>query len=422
MGDLILIAGRDPMLETGGAESYSLGHARAAHLAGLSVHMFTLGPASATVAHDWGVLHRVATPLRPVLPTYAPLHRRWLVPAVVKFVAARPGPHVLQGYGGWSDLAADARSRLRRRGIPATAVATFFTTAEHGESAKFRGARGTASARLQLVRGAELLWAKTISARSERRGYLGCDLVTVNYESVRTLLERTYGPRPGIHRLAYAAETAFLSPRAAGPDGRAGPDGSDGHTGPEGSDGRAVPMILAVSRHSARKGLDVLIRALAALRDDGVSFQACLVGEGTLLSTHRRLVSSLGLGDLVSLPGRVPDVVPYLHECDVFVLPSTEEGSGSVSVLEALQTGSAIVSTNVDGMPEDLTHEVDAILVSPGDPAELRDAMRRLLSEPDYRRELGARGRALYQRRFSPAVAARSLAAFYAPLGLGVTT
>jgi glycosyltransferase involved in cell wall biosynthesis len=409
MGDLVLIAGRDPILETGGAESYSLGHARAAHLAGLSVHMFTLGPASATVAHDWGVLHRVATPLRPVLPTYAALHRRWLVPPVVEFAAARPGAHVLQGYGGWSDLAADARSRLRRRGIPATAVATFFTTAEHGESAKFRGARGTASARLQLVRGAELLWAKTISARSERRAYLDCDLVTVNYESVRTLLERTYGPRPGIHRLAYAAETAFLSPRAAGPDGRAGP---------ERSDGRGVPLILTVSRHSARKGLDVLIRALAALRDDGVSFRACLVGEGTLLSTHRRLVSSLGLGDLVSLPGRVSDVVPYLQECDVFVLPSTEEGSGSVSVLEALQTGSAIVSTNVDGMPEDLTHEVDAILVSPGDPAELRNAMRRLLRDPDHRRELGARARALYQRRFSPAVAASSLAAFYAPLGL----
>jgi glycosyltransferase involved in cell wall biosynthesis len=395
-----LIAGRDPTLEVGGAESYMIGHAHAARLAGLSPQMFALGRSTEVVATDWGTLHRVATPMRPILATSAVLHRRWLVPALVRFLGGRPGPHIVHGHGAWSDLAADAARRLNALGVSSIAVGTFFTTAEHGESAKFRGARGR-SPGLQLSHAIQLAWVKTVSARSERRGFHGCELITVNYESVRALLEQAYGPRPGVHRLAYAAETAFRSDfgEALVRDER--------------------PQIVAVSRHSARKGLDVLIRALALLRDDGVQFSACLAGEGKLLSAHRRLVRSLGLEARVSLPGRVQDVMPYLRACEIFVLPSTEEGSGSVAVLEALQAGAPVISTNVDGMSEDLTHEVDALLVEPGSHTELRDAIRRLLKDEPLRRRLATAGRALYERRFSPAAAASSLGAFYGPLGVG---
>jgi glycosyltransferase involved in cell wall biosynthesis len=408
IGELVLIAGRDPTREAGGAESYMLGHARAARLAGLSPHVFALGPARATLALDWGVLHRVPTPMRPILATSAVLHRRWLVPELVRFLRGRPGPHVVHGHGGWSDLAADAALRLAAAGVPATAVGTFFTTAAHGESAKFRGALGHPTSRLQLSHAVQLAWVKTVGVPSERRGYRTCQFITLNYESVRTLLEEAYGSRPGVQRLAYAAETAF----------RSDPGTEGGPAGTARGKGERTPLILAVSRHSARKGLDILIRALGALRDDGVRFRACLVGEGTLLAANRRLVRSQQLTDRVTLPGRVPDVMPYLLECDVFVLPSTQEGSGSVAVLEALQAGAAVVSTNVDGMPEDLTHDVDSLLVAPGSPGALRDAIRRLLGDEALRRRLGTQARVLYERRFSPAVAASSLAAFYAPLGL----
>jgi glycosyltransferase involved in cell wall biosynthesis len=401
-----LIAGRDPTRETGGAESYMLGHARAARLVGLTPHVFALGPTTEVLDADWGVLHRVSTPMRPILATFAVLHHRRLVAAIARFLAGLNGPHVIHGHGAWSMVAVHASRRLAAIGVQAAPVATFFTTAEHGERAKFHGALGYANRRIALAQALELAWVKTVTAASERRGYHGCRLVAVNYESVRTLLEQAYGPRPGIHKLAYTAATAFRSEN---------PERDRPHTATEAD---ATPLIVTVSRHSARKGVDVLIRALAELRDTGLQFRACLIGDGTLLTAHRQLVRTLGLQAQVAVPGRVPDVMPYLRDCDVFVLPSTEEGSGSVAVLEALQAGAAIVSTDVDGIPEDLTHGVDALLVQPGSPTELRKALTQLLRDDALRRRLGAQARGLYERRFTPPVAARSLAGFYAVLGL----
>jgi glycosyltransferase involved in cell wall biosynthesis len=379
-----------------------LAHALAATSAGLRPAMFVLGRRSEILDTESCRLCRVATPMRPILATAAALHRRWLLPALVDYLGARPGPHVIHAHGAWSDIAVRASRHLARAGVEASPVATFFTSAEHGEAAKYHGAVVRTSVPLRMNHAVKLAWVKLVAVPCERRGYQAARQVTVNYESVRLLLEHAYGPRPGVRLLPYTAATAFTEEPAA--------RSSPGHAGPA--------RILAVSRHSARKGLDVLIRALAGLREDGVAFQACLVGAGTLLGAHRRLVRSLGLEGQVALPGGVPDVMPYLRGCDVFVLPSIEEGSGSVAVLEALQAGAAIVATGVDGIPEDLTHDVDALLVAPGDAHELRRALRRALEDDALRRRLGSAGRALYERRFAPAIVSRSLADFYSSLGL----
>jgi len=373
--------------------------AYAARWAGLSPTMFALGRYSDVLDVDCCRLQRVATPMRPVLASSAVLHRPWLLPALVAFLRDRPGPHVIHTHGGWCNIAAQASRQLESAGVQASVVATFFTSVEHGEAAKYHGRMIRASLRLRLTHAFKLAWVRLVAVPNERRGYLAARRVTVNYESVRRLIVDAYGPREGIEQLPYAAATAFEEGRPL-----AG----------------ACPSfdIVAVSRHSARKGLDVLIHALAGLRDEGVEFRACLVGEGTLLAEHRRLVRSLGLEERVQLPGHVPDVMPYLRECRVFVLPSTEEGSGSVAVLEALQAGAAVVSSGVDGIPEDLTHEVDALLVAPASALALRDAIRRLLEDDSLRARLGAAGRSLYERRFAPDVAARALGEFYASLGL----
>jgi glycosyltransferase involved in cell wall biosynthesis len=405
IGELVLIAGRDPLRHAGGAESYMVAHAHAATRAGLRPTMFVLGRSSDVLELDYCRLERVATPARPIVATAAVLHRPWLLRALVAYLRDRSGPHVIHAHSGWSDIAARACRELRATGVQASAVATFFTTAEHGELAKYRGAIGHGSARLRILHAWKLGWVRLVAVPSERRGYHAARCVTLNYESVRRLLEQAYGPRPGVVRLPYAAATAFAPER---------PRAESAHR--NATDGPA--LIVAVSRHSARKGLDVLIRALSALRDDGVPFRACLVGTGTLLGAHRSLVRSLGLEAHVELPGSVPDVMPYLHDCDVYVLPSVEEGSGSVAVLEALQAGAAIVSTGVDGIPEDLTHEVDALLVAPGSVGELGDALRRAVQDGPLRARLGTAARALYDRRFAPEVVSEALADFYASLGL----
>jgi glycosyltransferase involved in cell wall biosynthesis len=114
----------------------------------------------------------------------------------------------------------------------------------------------------------------------------------------------------------------------------------------------------------------------------------------------------------------VSDVVPYLRHSDIFVLPSLEEGSGSESVLEAMQAGVPVVASGVDGIPEDLTDGVEALLVQPGDAESLRRPLERLLASAGLRAELGAAARRRYEECFSPPIVIEALRAFYGELGL----
>jgi glycosyltransferase involved in cell wall biosynthesis len=174
-----------------------------------------------------------------------------------------------------------------------------------------------------------------------------------------------------------------------------------------------APLIVTVSRHTPRKGLEGLLRALAALRSEGVAYRACLVGPGRQLERHRRLASELGLDGRVAIPGRVDDVLPHLQAADVFVLPSLQEGSGSLALLEALQAGTAVVASWIDGIPEDIDDGDTGLLVPPGDDRALADALRRLLVDPGLRDRLGARARALYLDRFTAARFSAAIGSLY---------
>ena len=210
-----------------------------------------------------------------------------------------------------------------------------------------------------------------------------------------------------IVKLPYAPETAFLKP-AQGPI----PDSVAAlkSTG--------APLVISVSRHDPRKGIPILLRALAIVRASGLPFRACLVGKGRLIEAHRRLAADLGIDDVVRIEGFVREPYEYLRHADIFVLPSLEEGSGSLSMLEAMQAGVAVIASRVDGIPEDVTDGENAILVPPGNCAGLASAITRLLTEPILRCRLGRQGRSTFESRFTAAAMTEGLAAAYAKLGI----
>jgi glycosyltransferase involved in cell wall biosynthesis len=402
MGELVLVAGRDPTRHYGGSESYVVAIALCARDLGLQSHVFAAGRRSELVQAEFGTVHRVGS-FDSMPPGHAAgLHRAVLVRAIVKFLCPRPGPHVIQASAGWSRAACVAASRLRAAGVDARALASMYSVVAHEQGAKLRSEFARSTPHRRLVYKALDYWARTGAAREERAGYLAADAVTVNYENVRRLLADAYGPRSGVQRIAYCAPAAFADQAGFG----ARPPSN------------APPLIVSVSRHSARKGLDVLIRALAELRDRGVAFHAQLVGDGAAGATNRRLAAAVGLGELVTFPGVVPTPVPYLRACDVFVHQTLAEDSGSMAVLEAMQCGAAIVCSDVDGLPEDLTHEQDGLLVAPGDARALADAIGRLLADAELRARLSRGARATYEARFTPGRAADDLGRVYRALGL----
>jgi glycosyltransferase involved in cell wall biosynthesis len=108
-----------------------------------------------------------------------------------------------------------------------------------------------------------------------------------------------------------------------------------------------------------------------------------------------------------------------LRNADIFVLPSLEEGSGSVSMLEAMQAGLAIVASNIDGIPEDVTGGDSALLVEPGNVDQLSQAIESLLNDAELRRRLQRRAREIFVKRFSAESFTNALAVLYAELGGG---
>jgi glycosyltransferase involved in cell wall biosynthesis len=390
----MVLIGLDPGRYMTGHVSYLVAHAMAARRAGFVPQLFCAGAEDGRERTSFGAIHRVATkPLRPYL--LPPVNTRPIARAVAEYLGAcgSSPPYIVHGFGSWAAAAVDATAELERRGIAAVPVASAYTVAAHEWRGLLRGLQVSHGFRAAVFYAAWYPWVRTAITAAERRGFQRASVVLVNYESVARLLSEAYGTALEVRRVPYASATAFdpVLPSESVPT-----------PGPVAAlQPAAAPLIVSVSRHSANKGLEVLLHALASLKNAGVGFRACLVGPGRLLDAHRRLSSRLGLERQVAIPGYVDDVLPYLRLADVFVLPSLEEGSGSVALLEALQMGAAVVASSCDGIPEDVTDGRNGLLVPPGDVDALRDALARVLGDAGLRAELAARGRELFSDRFS---------------------
>jgi glycosyltransferase involved in cell wall biosynthesis len=158
---------------------------------------------------------------------------------------------------------------------------------------------------------------------------------------------------------------------------------------------------VAVSRHDPRKGVHILLRSLARLKELGVPFRACLIGRGQLLEEHRRLMRELRLDRVTVIAGLVDDPREFLRCAEIFVLPSLEESSGSVSLIEAMQAGLACVASAIDGIPEDVTEGASGLLVEPGSVDSLTEGLRRVLVNKELRSQLRKGARARFDERFA---------------------
>jgi glycosyltransferase involved in cell wall biosynthesis len=423
---LVLITGKSPVRKRGGLETYVKAHGLAGAQAGFDVHVFCVAARSRQTATDWGMLHEVVSPARPFSSFMVLLHGKFTRRAVVELVkrSGSPGPIIVHGFGPWSSVAASVSEELAAARIEAVPVASAFTTLVHEHRAMIEGLRRDHGL-FNLARyWTRYLWVRTVADRVECDGYVRSRVVLVNYDAVRALLVESYGSGLTIRRIPYASELAFEETDPGAP-GAPVPE-AIARLEPAGA-----PLLVSVSRHDPRKGADVLIRALALLAGAGIPFRACMVGPGSLLAANRALLARLGLETQVSITGKVPDVRPYLQHADVFVLPSLEEGSGSLSLLEAMQHGLPIVASGCDGIPEDIRvsapgdeegsrsqGEAAALLVEPASEQALADALGALIADTALRSRLGSRARSIHEERFSAPGFVEALRDVYAELGV----
>jgi glycosyltransferase involved in cell wall biosynthesis len=132
---------------------------------------------------------------------------------------------------------------------------------------------------------------------------------------------------------------------------------------------------IYVGRLVPQKGVDVLLRALSAVLEQGQHLLLEIVGDGPQRSNLEAMVDELGLGPNVTFVGKLlPGQVPArLARADLFVLPSRFEGMAG-SLLEAFSQGLPAVATRVSGS-EDIIDDETGWLVAPSDAEALADAL-----------------------------------------------
>jgi glycosyltransferase involved in cell wall biosynthesis len=156
-----------------------------------------------------------------------------------------------------------------------------------------------------------------------------------------------------------------------------------------------TPTLLYVGRLSPEKGAHVLIDALPQMLRRLPQLRLRLIGGGSQSFTLRDTVNQNGLSQRVEFVGPVPhhELPRYYAEADALVIPSLSEGLPKV-LPEALACGLPVVGTQVGGIPEVIQHGYNGLLVPPGDPDALADAVVALLSRSDLSRSLRANARA----------------------------
>jgi glycosyltransferase involved in cell wall biosynthesis len=167
-----------------------------------------------------------------------------------------------------------------------------------------------------------------------------------------------------------------------------------------------------------KKGLAVLMTAVAILRRRGRVFQVEIIGSGPQRETLKAQAKRLGLTDRVSLLGaQAHEAVCLAYQrASVFVLPCVVASNGDRDgipnvLLEAMASGVPVVSTTVSGIPELIESGVDGLLVPPNDPAALAEAIDKLVASQELRQSLARAARVKIESSFSLNTSAQRLLA-----------
>ena len=172
-----------------------------------------------------------------------------------------------------------------------------------------------------------------------------------------------------------------------------------------------APVIGFLGSLNASKGLDVLEAACQRLAGNH-AFRLVVAGDGPLRPIVKRMVA--GGAPPVTALGRIPtsDVPRFLSAVDVLVVPSRDEGMPR-AVLEAMAMELPVVASRIGGIPEAVEDGVSGLLVPPGDPAAVAEAIAQILDDEAFAARLGEAGRRRVREEFDARLGWRRLASVH---------
>ncbi len=228
-------------------------------------------------------------------------------------------------------------------------------------------------------------------------------VVTCTEYNRRHLFELCDGDATPVHRIYHGIDTGLFSGNREVP-------------------GKPDPpyRILTIARFTAKKGLPTVLRALKLLYDQGVSLNHTLIGDGDDREKILTLVKELGLTSVTRWLGTRPHhvVLEHYRNADLFVLgceiASDGDRDGIPNVLlEGMAMGVPVVATNISAIPELVENGKTGLLVPPGQPHRMAEAMWRMLSDVKLRSRVIAAARQCMAQGFDNRQLIRDLAEVY---------
>lgn len=175
----------------------------------------------------------------------------------------------------------------------------------------------------------------------------------------------------------------------------------------------ATPIVGYSGRLVPEKGVDVLVKAM-----EGVAARLWIFGTGPAQQALKGLVGQRGLMN-VEFFGHLEEgaLREKLAACRCVVQPSIWYENNPHSVLEAFAMARPVIASEIGGLPELVAHGETGLLVPPGDPGRLRDAIRLLCEDRPLAHKLGLSGRRFVEDRHSPESFYRGLREAYGEVG-----
>jgi glycosyltransferase involved in cell wall biosynthesis len=237
---------------------------------------------------------------------------------------------------------------------------------------------------LVITEHTEAPWRGLPERAISRTAYARADHILAVSTAIRTQLLREFDVPARKASYVPSAIVALSEPQLARPL----PSGCD-----------RARLVGRVARLQPEKGIEVFLRAAAALAPRAPDVRFLIVGAGPVRDRLETLCRRLAITDRVYFLGHRADARAIIATLDLLVVSSLNDGSPLV-VLEAMASATPIVASRTGGIPDQLRDGVDGLLVRPGSARALATAMERSLGDPDAARLLAASGRRRVRSRF----------------------
>ncbi len=385
----IIVCGKSPTAMPGGLGSYSYNIAKIFHELGYQVHLLGYADNDELIKLDFGLLHQVKNPYLKLVS----FGNFFIVPKIVNktcriIKASNADDVIIFGAAIWGKVAIDIKKKFNSNDVNISTIAAYFTTYKHEYEGQVRGAPITDygisyNICLRLL----LFFTSIYHSKMELNVLKNIDRIIVHYDSAIRIITDEF-PDVDARKIVNIPYYIDLYDRIS-------------ETQLESRNITNKKCIVTICRHDPRKGINSLLKAIRILSYTGLEFNCVIAGTGFFRKKHIQLSNKLGISHLVSFPGFISSTEELLLSADIFVISSLEEGSGAVTVLEAMKCGLPIVTTRCDGIPEDLTHEKTAIIVEMDNPEQLAEELERLLRNSELRNYIAGNAKIEFNNRFS---------------------